>query len=70
MDGEMVLSDIGKIAWRFWGEIPNHFPFVILNAFVVMPNHVHGIIIIDKTDDGRNMEIMMTTTMDVSVAMI
>ena len=54
VDDEMVLSDIGKIAWRFWGEIPNHFPFVILNAYVVMPNHLHGIIIIDKTDDGRN----------------
>ena len=54
VDGEMDLSDIGKIAWRFWGEIPNHFPFVILNAFVVMPNHVHGIIIIDKTDDECN----------------
>ncbi len=54
VDGEMVLSDIGKIAWCFWGEIPNYFPFVILNPFVVMPNHVHGIIIIDKMDDGRN----------------
>ena len=54
VDGEMILSDIGKIAWRFWSEISNHFPFVILNAFVVMPNHVHGIIIIDKTDDECN----------------
>ena len=54
VDDEMVLSDIGKISWRFWGEIPTHFPFVILNAYVVMPNHLHGIIIIDKTDDGRN----------------
>ena len=50
---EMHLSDIGKIAQKFWLEIPNHFPFVILDAFVVMPNHVHGIIIIDKPDDER-----------------
>ena len=48
---KMQLSDIGKIAQKFWLEIPNHFPFVILDAFVVMPNHVHGIIIIDKLDD-------------------
>ncbi len=47
----MQSSDIGKIAQKFWLEIPNHFPFVILDAFVVMPNHVHGIIIIDKPDD-------------------
>ena len=43
-DGEMVLSKIGKIAEKFWKEIPKHFPFVILDEFVIMPNHVHLII--------------------------
>lgn len=33
-----------------WLEIPNHFPGVILDVFVIMPNHVHGIIDIDKYD--------------------
>jgi putative transposase len=47
-DGKMELSETGKIAQRFWVEIPIHFPFVKLGEFVVMPNHVHGIIIIDK----------------------
>jgi len=50
----MQLTEIGYIAHKFWDEIPNHFPFVQLGAFVVMPNHVHGIIIIDKQDDQRN----------------
>lgn len=45
---QMALSDIGKIAQQYWIEIPNHFPFVTLGEWVVMPNHVHGIIIIDK----------------------
>ncbi len=45
------LSDIGKSAQKYWYEIPQHFPFVKLGAFVVMPNHIHGIIIIDKTDN-------------------
>lgn len=54
--GEMVLSEIGEMAQKYWHEIPEHFPFVQLGAFVVMPNHVHGIIIIDKPDDGRNVE--------------
>ena len=54
VDGEMHFSEIGKIAQQFWREIPDHFPFVILDAFVIMPNHVHGIIVINKTDDGRN----------------
>ena len=44
----MQLSEIGKIANQYWNEIPNHFPFVELGEFIVMPNHVHGIIIIDK----------------------
>ena len=51
----MKLSEIGKIAHHYWNEIPNHFPFVELGEFVVMPNHVHGIIIIDKPngDNGN-----------------
>ena len=48
------LSKIGKIAHSCWQEIPNHFPFVKLGVFVVMPNHVHGIIIIDKSDKSRD----------------
>lgn len=51
---EMKLSEIGAIAETCWQNIPLHFPFVKLGEFVIMPNHVHGIIIIDKADDGRN----------------
>ncbi len=47
----MQFSPIGKIANDYWLEIPKHFPFVKLDEFVTMPNHVHGIIIIDKRDD-------------------
>lgn len=54
VDGIMYFSEMGKIAQQFWHEIPDHFPFVILDAFVVMPNHIHGIIIINKTGDGRD----------------
>ena len=42
--GEMILSEDGKIAEKFWLEIPNHFSFVKLDKFVIMPNHIHGII--------------------------
>lgn len=45
---EMVYSGIGRIAHKCWLEIPDHFPFVKLDSFVIMPNHVHGIIIINK----------------------
>jgi REP element-mobilizing transposase RayT len=43
-DNEMQLSNIGKIAKQFWQKIPSHFPFIQLDKFIVMPNHIHGII--------------------------
>lgn len=45
---EMVFSPLGKIAHKCWNEIPKHFPFVTLDKSIVMPNHVHGIIVINK----------------------
>ena len=54
VNGLMDSSPIGHIANSCWHEIPNHFPFVVLGAHIVMPNHVHGMVIIDKPDDGQN----------------
>jgi len=47
-DGEMIHNELGKLADKYWEEIPLHFLFVELGNYVVMPNHVHGILIIDK----------------------
>lgn len=47
-NGEMILNEIGKKAEICLIEIPVHFPFVEMGAFVVMPNHVHAIIVINK----------------------
>ncbi len=46
IDGEVVLSEIGKIAEKCWNEIPIHYPQVQLDKHIIMPNHIHGIIII------------------------
>jgi len=43
-NGEMNLNDLGRYAWDCWFEIPDHFPFVELINFVVMPNHIHGLL--------------------------
>jgi hypothetical protein len=51
IDGEMQLNDAGRVATRCWNEIPAHFHHAALDEFVVMPNHVHGIIFI--TVGGR-----------------
>jgi REP element-mobilizing transposase RayT len=44
----MYLSEIGHIASQVWYEIPVHFPFIDLDVFAVMPNHIHGIIVINR----------------------
>lgn len=49
INNQMVLSEIGKMAYKFWLDIPRHFPFIRLDEFIVMPNHIHGIIEIDKS---------------------
>jgi REP element-mobilizing transposase RayT len=41
-------TQIGNIATEYWQQIPQHFPFVLLDEFIVMPNHFHGILIINK----------------------
>ena len=52
VDGSMRLSPVGEIARTFWQEIPAHVQGVELDEFVVMPNHVHGIVAI--RDTGRD----------------
>lgn len=51
--GEMQLSEIGKHAFNLWSEIPNKFPYIILGEFIIMPNHMHGILIINQPVETR-----------------
>jgi REP element-mobilizing transposase RayT len=46
VDGIVNLNEYGLIARKFWLEIPEHYNNVEIDAFVVMPDHVHGIIVI------------------------
>jgi REP element-mobilizing transposase RayT len=52
IEGSVVLNDCGQIAQQCWNELPHHYPNVVLDAFVVMPNHVHGVVVL-KGDGGR-----------------
>jgi hypothetical protein len=45
---EMILSGYGKIVQKWWEEISVHFANVETGAFVIMPNHIHGIILIHE----------------------
>jgi len=46
--GRMCLNDSGKIVSGTWKKLPQRFPCVALDAFVVMPNHVHGIVLLHR----------------------
>lgn len=50
LKGQMELSNIGVLADAFWHEIKNHANNVVLDAFVVMPDHIHGILILTGND--------------------
>lgn len=45
-NGEMQSNEIGEIVVTCWMQLPNHFRNIELDSFVVMPNHIHGIVVI------------------------
>lgn len=53
----MVFSGVGLVALNCWEKIPEHFPNVVLHDYVIMPNHIHGIIEI-KNEDDRNISTL------------
>lgn len=49
-NGRMVLNQYGKIVSECWSQIPDHYPGVSLDEWVIMPNHIHGIVMIVGTE--------------------
>ena len=47
-NGIRGLNVLGCIIWKYWHELPKHYPNCILDEFIVMPNHIHGIIEINN----------------------
>ncbi len=58
VDGKMVLTEMGKIADKFLQEIPDHFQNVLIDAYVIMPNHIHFIVIMKTDDDCRDVALL------------
>ncbi len=56
--GEMQFNALGRIVEECWQAIPEHFPNTDVEVFVVMPNHVHGIIIIHNETRRGTMPIV------------
>lgn len=50
--GVMVLNDRGRMVWDVWQDIPQRYPGVDTDAFVVMPNHIHGVVVVTDVGAG------------------
>src|SRR4030042_2052279 len=51
-EGEIVLNWYGKIVHRAWMDLPQHYPYISLDAFILKPNHVHVIVVFYASDAG------------------
>jgi REP element-mobilizing transposase RayT len=51
-DGEMKMNDAGQMVQTVWDEMPNRFDGLELDRFVVMPNHIHGIIVLPRRGES------------------
>lgn len=60
-NGEVYLTDLGRVASEYWKFIPLHFPDVYIDTFVVMPNHVHAIINISGCRGGVTPPLLTPT---------
>jgi REP element-mobilizing transposase RayT len=66
VDYQMCLNAAGHMLVRLWSDIPNHFSSVAMDDFVVMPNHLHGIVVLPDaaaapSGDGRIVPDWSTT---------
>ena len=65
-DGEMLKNQMGEIAQKDWLSIPAHHKNVILDEFIVMPNHIHGILYLtdrDNLSEERNVATLRATSL-------
>lgn len=46
VDGEMLLNETGQMVRNMWNDLDDRYPDIETDEFVVMPNHLHGIIVI------------------------
>ena len=53
VDGQVRLNERGRVAQVYWFDIPVHFPNSKLDEFIIMPDHVHGIIAITDMEVDR-----------------
>ena len=53
--GIMHLNDAGHMIQQIWDEIPQYYAGVTVDTFVIMPNHIHGIIVLTGQNPTENL---------------
>jgi putative transposase len=66
--GELRLNEFGQIAQSHWLRLPNYHSHLRLDEFVVMPNHVHEILVLADSPVGAGFDVNLTVTTDKSLA--
>ena len=67
--GNMILSGMGKIAHVCWNKISDHFAHVIIDEFIVMPHHIHGILQICYSGGRRDTACRVPTNAKTQIQM-
>ena len=57
VEGEMRLNEYGRFIQMVWDELPDHYSSVECDAFILMPNHVHGIILLAEASASREFDV-------------
>ena len=60
VEGRMHLSEAGRLAQVAWEDLPHHYPHVQIDVWVIMPNHMHGIVILAEaqaTEDDMPVDV-------------
>ena len=60
-NGKMQLNAFGAIVEKCWFDLPNQYKNIVLNAFMIMPDHIHAIMIITNTNVNTGLRPVSTT---------
>jgi len=66
VDGAVSPSSLGNVVWERWHQIPEHFPYVDLDEFIIMPNHLHGIVFINDNVGATHASPAVTDLTDMA----
>ena len=57
LEGEMRLNEYGRVIQMVWNELPDHYSSVECDEFILMPNHVHGIILLVEVSASGEFDV-------------